>query len=226
MPSLDTRAARRTGRRAAAWVAASIAKVQHEVAGDTSVALTFDDGPDPVHTPLVLDELARLGVRATFFVVGGRARQHPRLVRRMLDEGHAVGSHSATHPDPWTLGTRELVDEYRTGRAHVEEVAGRPMDLFRPPKGHLDVSGALAVRIARLRPWLWTLDPEDWRPGVTADELVARLSTLEPGAVVLLHDGLESPLEASALDRTSTVAALDPVVRSIRDRGLHPVTLG
>lgn len=203
-----------------------MSKVQHEVGGDASVALTFDDGPDPTHTPLVLDELARLDVRATFFVVGERAREHPELVRRLLDEGHAVGSHSASHPDPWTLGTLALVGEYRAGRAHVEEIAGRRVDLFRPPKGHLDIRGALAIRIARLRPWLWTVDPEDWSPGITADELVARLSDLESGDVVLLHDGLESPLDASALDRTSTVAAIDPVVRRIRDRGLRPVTLG
>ena len=66
-----------------------------------AVAITFDDGPEPAPTPRLLDELSRLGIRATFFVVGRRADAHPSLIRRMVDEGHAVGSHSFSHPDPW-----------------------------------------------------------------------------------------------------------------------------
>jgi len=110
------------------------------------VALTFDDGPDPDHTPAILDELARLGVVATFFLVGRRASTHPDIVRRILDEGHAVGSHSDSHPEPWRVSLRPLVLEYRRGRVHVEQAARRPVPLFRPPKGHVNASGAVAMR--------------------------------------------------------------------------------
>ena len=114
-------------------------------AADDAVALTFDDGPDPDHAPAFLDELRRLGIVATFFVVGHRARAHPELVRRARDEGHAVGSHSDTHPDPWTLPLRALSRDYRRGRRAAEAALGRRVPRFRPPKGYVDGTGAAAM---------------------------------------------------------------------------------
>jgi peptidoglycan/xylan/chitin deacetylase (PgdA/CDA1 family) len=190
------------------------------------VALTFDDGPDPDHTPAILDELARLGVVATFFLVGRRASTHPDIVRRILDEGHAVGSHSDSHPEPWRVSLRPLVLEYRRGRVHVEQAARRPVPLFRPPKGHVNVSGAVAMRAARVQPWLWTIDPGDWRPAVRADEIVAGLAGLRAGDVILLHDAIDGPLAPSALDRTATRAALPGIVGLARERHLRFGTLG
>lgn len=102
---------------------------------DGAVALTFDDGPHPEHTPAVLDELARLGVVATFFLVGQRAAERPDLVRKIVDAGHAVGSHSSSHIEPWTVPLVDLAREYRRGRSEVEAAVGRPVALFRPPKG-------------------------------------------------------------------------------------------
>jgi peptidoglycan/xylan/chitin deacetylase (PgdA/CDA1 family) len=110
-----------------------------------AVALTFDDGPDPEFAPAFLDELRRLRIVATFFVVGHRARARPDLVRRALDEGHAVGSHSDTHPEPWTLPLGALTRDYRRGRQAAEAVVGRRVRLFRPPKGYLDGTGAVAM---------------------------------------------------------------------------------
>jgi len=193
--------------------------------GRRVVALTFDDGPDPVHTVRILDELGRLGTAATFFVVGESAREHPELVRRMLAEGHAVGSHSASHPEPWRLRPRELALEYRRGRALVEEAAGRRLRLFRPPKGHVDGRGAAAMLSARLRPWLWTIDPGDWEPGASAAEIVSASSGLSAGDVVLLHDAIKGPLAPSALDRSATCAALPALVQMARERGLSFATL-
>lgn len=190
-----------------------------------AVALTFDDGPDPQFTPQVLDVLAEHGVRATFFLVGRRVRSHPELVRRMISEGHAVGSHTWSHPRPWTIGGLATLREYRAGRRAVEDVAGRPIRLFRPPKGYLTGRIALAALAARLETWLWTLDPEDWQPGVTADQLLNRLGALGPGDVVLLHDGLEDPLAPEAEDRSATVAALPGIIATVRARGLELVVL-
>ncbi|MDQ4131235.1 MAG: polysaccharide deacetylase family protein, partial [Actinomycetota bacterium] len=152
-----------------------------------AVALTFDDGPDPEHTPAVLDELRRLRVAATFFLVGHRARTHPEIVRRIIAEGHAVGSHSESHPDPWTVPLPALVREYRGGRAHVERAAEQSVQLFRPPKGHIDGRGAVAILAARVRPWLWTIDPRDWMPDVRPADILAGVTELGAGDVVLLH---------------------------------------
>lgn len=202
------------------------ANVRHRLdSGDRAVALTFDDGPDPVHTVAILDELARLGIRATFFLVGERARASPALVRRMLAEGHAIGSHSCTHPEPWRLGVRQLTAEYRRGRALVEHAAQQPVSLFRPPKGYVNGTGAVAMIAARLRPWLWTIDACDWEPGAGASEIVTGCSALGAGDVVLLHDAIEGPLAPSALDRSATCASLGPIAELARQRRLHFVTL-
>ena len=192
---------------------------------DGAVALTFDDGPHPDFAPAYLDELRRLGIVATFFVVGHRARARPDLVRRALDEGHAVGSHSDTHPEPWTVPLRTLSRDYRRGRQAAEQALGRRVRLFRPPKGYLDGAGAAAMIGAGVRPWLWTVDPEDWQPDVTTAEIVAGLDGLTGGDVVLLHDAIEGPLAPSALDRSATLAALPAIAELAASRGLRFTTL-
>ncbi|HVL91733.1 MAG TPA: polysaccharide deacetylase family protein [Acidimicrobiales bacterium] len=212
------------GRLATALVARAGARRSLDPAAG-AVALTFDDGPDPVFTPALLDELARLQVTATFFLVGRRAEAHPALVRRILADGHTVGSHSSTHPDPWRLGLRQLAGDYRRGRSQVERAAGRPAPLFRPPKGYVNGTGAAAMLAARARPWLWTIDPHDWEPGATTESIVAGVSGLGGGDVVLLHDAIEGPLAPAALDRSATVAAVPAIVALARGRGLQLTAL-
>lgn len=193
--------------------------------GSAAVALTFDDGPSATYTSQVLDVLADLGVRATFFLVGRLVTEHPGLVRRIVAEGHAVGSHSWSHPEPWTVDLRTLAGEYRGGRRALERVLGRRATLFRPPKGHIDARGALAILASRLRTWRWTIDPEDWAPGATSEGLVAGVASAGAGDVVLLHDGLEGALAPEANDRSATVDALPEIVAGIRGRGLELVRL-
>ena len=193
---------------------------------DDAVALTFDDGPDPDYAPAFLDELRRLGIVATFFVVGHRARARPDLVRRARDEGHAVGSHSDTHPEPWTVPLPRLTGEYRRGRQAAEAALGQPVPLFRPPKGHVNGAGAAAMLGAGVRPWLWTVDPRDWMPDVTPEDLLRGLAGLTGGDVVLLHDAIEGPLAPSALDRSATLAALPAIAELAAERGLRFTTLG
>ncbi len=189
------------------------------------MALTFDDGPDPEYTPAVLDELRRLGVVATFFLVGHRARAHPEIVRRIVAEGHAIGSHSDSHPDPWGLPVASLVREYRVGRARVEWAAERRVQLFRPPKGYIDSRGAVAILAARVRPWLWTIDPRDWVPDVGPTDILAGIDQLKADDVILLHDAIERPLAPSALDRSATVAVLPALAALAGGRGLRFETL-
>ena len=195
--------------------AGTIAGACDRIAGP-GVALTFDDGPDPVFTHEVLDVLADRGVTATFFVVGDNARRHPSLIRRMVAEGHGVASHSMTHPDPWRLRPVELWRDYRTGHLEVAEVLGHDVRLFRPPKGHIDRRGALVMRAAGLRPYLWTLDAADWEPDLRPEDVVERLGRPVAGDVILLHDGLEGPWAPEALDRSAMVAGL----RRFLDRAL------
>jgi peptidoglycan/xylan/chitin deacetylase (PgdA/CDA1 family) len=194
-------------------------------AGSNGVALTFDDGPDRVYTPRILDVLADLDVKATFFCVGERVAAHPDVVRRMVAEGHVVGSHTSTHQDLPTLSHRQLLDDVRRGRDTLRAELGRSARLFRPPHGDLALRTAIVARGLGLSTWMWTVDPEDWRPGVSAEALVAGCEGADAGDVILLHDGLEQPWAPEALDRSATVDALAGIVADARAKGLAFVGL-
>jgi peptidoglycan-N-acetylglucosamine deacetylase len=191
-----------------------IAGVKYTIAhAGARVALTFDDGPDARFTPELLDILNSAGVAATFFLVGRRAVKQPSIVRRMLEEGHSLGSHTWSHPDPRMASAKALLREYRDGRHAIEDVAGTVVPLFRPPMGHVGVNSVIAMRLARVRPWLWNCDTGDWRPGVRREEIIRAVGAMSPGTVVLLHDGIEMPVAAAARDRSETIAAVRQIIK-------------
>jgi peptidoglycan/xylan/chitin deacetylase (PgdA/CDA1 family) len=189
------------------------------------VALTFDDGPDPVFTPALLDILKDRSVHATFFLVGEKAERVPEIVQRMMAEGHAIGSHSLSHPDMWTVKFGELWRQYARGRRSVEQLAAQPVSLFRPPKGWSNVRSALVCRVLGMQPTLWNKTGDDWKVGVTCDDIVAAIGPLRDRDVVLLHDSIERPLAASVMDRTPTLEAVGVLVDSALEQGLRFVTL-
>jgi peptidoglycan-N-acetylglucosamine deacetylase len=157
--------------------------------GVRSLALTFDDGPDPVHTPAVLERLRARGVRATFFVVGRRAEAHPALVSRIVDEGHELGHHSWTHGLPEETSALSLVSEARRTSALLERIAGRRPTFFRPPHGKLTPGKLLGLWGLGQTVVLWNRDPKDFASG--AVEPIRRFfeeGPLEGGDIVLLHD--------------------------------------
>lgn len=205
------------------WVRHRVARLRRSV-GPDAAALTFDDGPGD-HTAALLDVLAHHHVRATFFLVGRNAAHAPHLVRRIVDEGHAVASHSWSHPDPRRLSVAAMFREVRDGRRSVEDVVGRPVPLYRPPHGHMGPMGALVNRAARVRTWLWTLDPVDWEPELTPETLATRLRPMIPGDVVVLHDGVEQPVAPAALDRSAMIAGLDAFLSAATTAGMRFTTL-
>jgi peptidoglycan/xylan/chitin deacetylase (PgdA/CDA1 family) len=164
-----------------------------------AVTLTFDDGPHPEHTPLLLDRLKARGIRATFFLLGAQAERHPEIVRRIAAEGHDVGHHSYTHGDPETTSWSVLAGEARRASKLMESLVGRAPRLFRPPHGKITASKALALWTLRQTIVLWNQDPKDYSCG-SADALRAWFSgrVLAGGDVILLHD--VHPYAADALD--------------------------
>ena len=178
------------------------------------VALTFDDGPDPERTPAVLDVLAAHGVRASFFVLGERVRDHPELTRRIVADGHELGLHGWRHG--YTLWRSPQLKRC----VHLlDDVAGvRPL-WFRPPYGVLSTTAWIECRRAHLRPVLWTRWAKDWRPDADAGSVLARLAPgVGDGATLLLHDGAAG---TAARTRTSAVVdALPDLLRLCADRGL------
>jgi peptidoglycan/xylan/chitin deacetylase (PgdA/CDA1 family) len=184
-----------------------------------AVALTFDDGPSR-YTRRVLSVLDRLHARATFFVVGYLADRFPRVVRRELAAGMAVGNHSYSHPyrPPFDRQPRERVDSEIERGAEALARVGQTPSVFRPPGGSYSpyVLEAAAARGERVV--LWSVDPEDWSSEATHAGVKKRvLGAVRPGSIVLLHDG--------GGNQSATVRALPGIVRGIRARGLRLVVL-
>jgi peptidoglycan/xylan/chitin deacetylase (PgdA/CDA1 family) len=182
-----------------------------------AVALTFDDGPDPDWTPRLLDELDRLGVRATFFVLGERAAGQRRLLRRMRRAGHEIGLHGNSHLRHDEHSREQIEADARAGLAAI----GRRnrVRLWRPPHGiatqaSVEVARELGVELAH-----WTADTQDWQAGQTVESMLALVEPLlAPGAVVLMHDAV-GPGSPRATPE-STIALVEPLVAAIRARGL------
>jgi peptidoglycan/xylan/chitin deacetylase (PgdA/CDA1 family) len=157
-----------------------------------TVALTFDDGPDPVSTPAILDLLAERHVTATFCMVGQQALAHPDLVRRVVAEGHRLCNHTFTHDAGIALRPPEIIDEQlRASRDALVRVAGPdvPIPYFRAPEGVWSAPLERTAAQEGMRPLGWSVDTLDWtRPGT--DAIVTSVKQgLHPGAVVLFHDG-------------------------------------
>ena len=162
-----------------------------------AIGLTFDDGPDPKYTPAMLDLLARLDVKATFFVIGNNVERHPRLVRDIVEQGHAVGGHTQTHRVIVQLSHRLLEDELRQCRTVIQDATGVDTRLFRPPRGQ--VSFASVRRVAQLGYRLvhWSKTFSDYQCDNT-EYLVKRI---QQGAVrgrdiLLFHDTNPHTVEA------------------------------
>lgn len=193
-------------------------------AREGAIALTFDDGPDPTTTPRVLDLLARHGARATFFVVGRRAAAHPDLVRRIVAEGHAVGSHTYGHSHAFHFRSpRRMRAEVQRGIEAVAAITGSPPLLFRPPQGLRTplLCDALAP-LGHLVCVTWTERGLD-AMGRAAGAIVRRLEgALRPGAILTLHDGAGL---GGTEDRGPTVEALATLLDMARARGLRCVSL-
>ncbi len=195
------------------------------------IALTFDDGPDPLWTRAILDILKQEQVPATFFIIGKNGQSYPELMRRIATDGHEIGNHTYTHPNlgeiPLSLTDLELNATQRL----IESEIGRSTVLFRPPYfGDAEADKSQDVEPALLAQQLGYLmigvriDPDDWKLPVTAQEIVDRTMQravdTNPdtrGQIVLLHD--------SGGDRSATVAALPELIHQLRARGFRFVSV-
>lgn len=152
------------------------------------VCLTFDDGPDPVYTPRVLDQLATHACKATFFVLGESARRHPELIKRIHNEGHTLGNHSFDHPRSRAGCEDEDARQLCLTQQVVEEICGERMRWFRPPYGQLTAGHTHEAARLGLTPVLWSRSAIDWGPLATKRGVTRRLRRTVAGDILLLHD--------------------------------------
>jgi peptidoglycan/xylan/chitin deacetylase (PgdA/CDA1 family) len=161
--------------------------------GARGVVLTFDDGPDPKWTPVVLDDLDAAGAKATFFVIGKKAEAHPALVREIVARGHEVGVHGYEHDRLFSLRSEAFVQrDLERAKEVLGAIVGRTPVLFRPPVGHTNPRIARVVDALDLVTVGWSVRGLDGRPSADPERVAARIRVgLDDGAIVLLHDAAE-----------------------------------
>jgi peptidoglycan/xylan/chitin deacetylase (PgdA/CDA1 family) len=181
------------------------------------VSLTFDDGPARQFTEQILDILREHHVPATFFVCGKKVEEHPDLLRRIVAEGHEVGNHTYSHLFVYFKSRRRMAEEIDRTQAIIEKVIGFRPNIFRPPYG-ARWFGLVPTLLERgMYLILWSATGYDWKKdaqGITE----AVLQKLQPGAVILLHDGRETR-SAGEIDRSRTVLALPGIIATARQQG-------
>lgn len=189
---------------------------------DRVLALTFDDGPNPEATPRVLDALREAGIPATFFILGRHAERWPALVRRVRDEGHAIGNHGYHHRKLHFKTPRYVRDDLGRGSDAIADACGVRPALFRAPHGFRSpwvnrIAASMGERVIGWSLGVWDSD----RPGV---EVIAQrtIAGARPGSILLLHDG--DGYDPSG-DRLQTAAAVPRIAADLATRGYRFVSV-
>lgn len=197
--------------------------ITHGPRGRRRVALSFDDGPDPEVTPLVLDALAKYGASATFFAIGRSLAAHPSLARDIVAAGHELGNHSWGHSRLQSfLAVEDQEREIERGADVIAEATGwNSAPLYRPPLGMKSPPMARAAYRKRLKLVTWSLHSHDSR--MSDPERIAErvLSRIRPGDIVLMHDGHDVP----GRHRSAGARALPRILAGLREAALQPVTV-
>jgi peptidoglycan/xylan/chitin deacetylase (PgdA/CDA1 family) len=184
------------------------------------VALTFDDGPDPVQTPRVLEILSRGGHGATFFCIGRNAERHPGIVAEAAAAGHEIANHTYSHPPLTFVSRRRLIEEVRRADWVLASIAGSPPVHFRPPMGWATPGVLREIAAEGYRPVLGTIYPADPRAPDTETIVSRTIARLAPGRILILHDG-----SSRGRSRERTVEALPAILAQLEARGLRGVSV-
>ncbi|MBA1334118.1 MAG: Peptidoglycan N-acetylglucosamine deacetylase [Firmicutes bacterium] len=188
------------------------------------IALTFDDGPDPVYTPQILDVLKEKDVKATFFLVGSHAAKYPEIVKRMHEEGHSIGNHTNSHRSLIPLSDSATYGEIMLAEKTLEGITGEKPTLFRPPRGVYSQFAQDILRQERYTLVLWDVSSQDWEEIKYTDIVRYVLKRVRPGSIVLFHDS-GNIITSQGGDRSNTVKALPIIIDRLREQGYQLITV-
>lgn len=182
---------------------------------DRHIAITFDDGPDPIYTPQILELLKAYGFIATFYLVGEKIEQHKEMVERIFEEGHELGNHSYTHPSFDSLSWKESAKEIEKTQSLLQTITGGSCQSFRPPFGKLCLGSLVGAWVANMTCVMWNVDLKDFQ-ATSSGEILAALQcqSLQPGDVLLYHG-----------TNPHAVQALPVVLDSIVRQKFHTVSI-
>jgi peptidoglycan/xylan/chitin deacetylase (PgdA/CDA1 family) len=189
---------------------------------EKAVALTFDDGPDPLRTPAVLDSLNKHNAHATFFVVGNRAEKQPELLQIMASQGHEIANHSYSHSYSRFKSNKEDIFKEEIGETSsiINKITSQNPVLFRPPGGYLSDNLVSLTKQDNIiiAYWTWQQDSKDWKSGNSGSSIANHIiKNIAPGQIILLHDGADNGLE--------TAKAVDILLERLTKEGYRFVTM-
>ncbi len=162
--------------------------------GGKKVALTFDDGPHPVYTPMLLEGLKKRGVKVTFFLMGSAVENYPDIVKEIADDGHLIGNHTLHHVGLENADAALIRSEVVSANELIEEVTGESPQFIRPPFGQCNDgiesdTGMICV--------LWSIDSQDWCTK-DASKVVRRvLPNVRDNSIILMHDQYKTSVQAA-----------------------------
>jgi len=191
--------------------------------GDKSVkkvALTFDDGPDSVYTPQMLDVLKQHQVKATFFFIGNRAKLFPEIVQKVVQEGHIIGNHTMTHPDILKLNAQDAMANIQQAEDALAELIGYRTALFRSPYGSLNPERIKEIEKMGYKIIAWNVDSLDWK-SLTAEQVKTNiLENVKEGSIILQHSA-----GGEGENLSGSVAALNEIITILKGEGYEFVTI-
>ncbi len=183
--------------------------------GGPFIAMTFDDGPHPAHTPRLLDMLRQRNIRATFFVVGTNARRYPNIIKRMVAEGHEVANHTVNHVYVSKIAEATAREEVANCERAIIDACGVKPRLFRPPGGYISAKEKIWLKDDfGYSTIMWAVDPQDWKDRNSSIVTQRILRDTDPGDIVLAHD-----------IHASTIAAMPATLDGLLSKGLRFVTV-
>ena len=198
--------------------------IYHLNTDEKVVALTFDDGPSPVWTPQVLDELKKAGIKATFFMIGKHVEAYPEIARRVAREGHDIENHGYDHKVMIYYKMDELNREIGGTEKVIKEVTGQTTRYFRPPKAWLNDTEKQKIKEMGYGIVLWSLNSKDW---VTFHDkqITSYISRYnKPGDIILFHDS-GGVFGTEGGDRSQTVKTIPRLAKKLKEKGYKFVTI-
>lgn len=187
------------------------------------LAFTFDDGPNPIYTPMLLDLLRQHHIKATFFIVGSKAEKYPEVIERIHAEGHLIGLHNYVHKSNWLMSPWRIRQDLRQSADIIEKITGERPVYYRPPWGLLNLLDLLLLKQYKMIHW--SVMVEDWSSKGGSEKIEKRLlRDIEKGDVVLLHDCGET-MGADETAPMNTIHALKTVFKDLSNRNISCVRI-
>ncbi|MBI0577360.1 polysaccharide deacetylase family protein [Neobacillus cucumis] len=182
------------------------------------IAFTFDDGPNRIFTPQLLDLLKANNIKATFFVVGSKAEKYPELIERMHEEGHLIGIHNYVHKSNWVMSPWKIRQDLDKSASIIEKITGERPIYYRPPWGLMNLFDFFLMKSYKIIHW--SVMAEDWKSRGGSEKVKnILLQKIKQGDVILLHDCGET-IGADAHAPMNTIDALKDVLKELSRRGM------